>query len=98
MKCHVIRDTHRGLGAVASVAAQSLTTWALNAAREDKKERERIAFKALQDEAKLVDKMIAKGLVTKDADGNVSEASIKEAKKGLNDVLVALATRYEIDL
>lgn len=98
MKTHIIRDTKVGIAAMTSVFAKSMTTWSLEYAREDKKERNNIAFKTIKDEKKLIQKMIKNGLVTTNDKGEVSEKDVKEASKMLDDALASLAATYDIDL
>lgn len=98
MKTHIIRDTKVGISGISAVFAKKMTTWSLDYAREDLKERNVIAFKAIRDQQKLVDKMVSKGLITPDAEGKISEEAIKKASETLEKVLANLASTYDIEL
>lgn len=66
MKTHIIRNTRVGLSNVASVFAQKTTTWALEAAIDDQKDRQKILVKGLKQEAKFASFLQEKGLTSED--------------------------------
>ena len=98
MKTHIIRNTREGISAITGVFAKSMTTWALDYAREDAKERNNIAFKVIKDEQKLVQKMVKHGLVVANDNGEIAEKDIKEASKLLDAAIAKLAATYDIEL
>lgn len=94
MKTHIIRDTKTGIAGITAVFAKSMTTWSLDYAREDKKERMAIAMRALKDEQKLLHKMEKQGLLKE----NASKEEVAEASAKLDAILTSLAASYDIDL
>lgn len=82
MKTHIIRSTRVGLSNVASVFAQKTTTWALEAAIDDQKDRQKILVKGLKQEAKFASFLQDKGLTPKD----------------VSDYMQTLADTYDICL
>lgn len=98
MKTHIIRNTRVGISSITSVFARSMTTWALDAAQEDKYERSKIAFKAIKNEEKILNKMADHGWIREGADGTFSEKDVQDAHQRLDSVLESLAKDYDIEL
>lgn len=94
MKTHIIRDTKTGIAGITSVFAKSMTTWALDYAREDKKARMDIALRAMKDEKKLIQKLQKQGLLP----NNPTEAEVSAASAKLDGILTSLSASYDIDL
>lgn len=82
MKTQIIKNTRIGISNIASVFAQKTTTWALDMAREDQKERAKVYTDLVRDQKRIHEKLADLGVTEAQADA----------------MLLALATKYRITI